>query len=485
MSDTLKIGKKSIDNIWSLFEGVEVMLNPITDYLSTYYEELEPVEFYRLVFGTGELQEQGIYGDGKFNAIAVEVTNTLKKNGKPVVKRHTITDDLLKIDELCERDNFCLMSPISYVGKERNSDNARVLYALAIDLDGIKIKNDTPVGLYDLIHQMKEVERLPVPSVIVSSGTGIHLYYIFNEPINLYPNVVKQLQKYKRELTRLLWHGYITNLEDNVQYESLFQGFRVVGTITKKGERAKAYLVGEKVTMDYMNSFVDEKFRTGELVYKSKLSLAEAKKKYPSWYQNRVIEKQKKGTWTCNRAVYEWWKNRIHNEAKTGHRYFCMMMLSVYARKCGISREELESDAFEIMEQFDRLTTDLNNRFNERDVLDALQAFDDRFMTFPISSISYLTDIKIEKNKRNGRKQKEHLRDKYFIDENGRNIRNQCKLHRDARLEDMRENGEILGRPSKKDVVQEWKKFNPNKRKIDCYRETGIDPKTIRKWWNE
>ena len=49
----------------------------------------------------------------------------------------TITDDLDVIGDMAGTDDFCLMSPISYAGKSRKSSNARFMYALAIDLDGI------------------------------------------------------------------------------------------------------------------------------------------------------------------------------------------------------------------------------------------------------------------------------------------------------------------------------------------------------------
>ena len=356
------------------------------------------------------MQEKGIYEKGKYNAIAVEVTKEKKENGKDKVLRHTITDDLNKINEIISRDNFCLMSPISYIGKERNSDNARILYALAIDLDGVIIKEgNDPFGLRTLIHQIENINRIPMPTYIVSSGTGLHLYYVFEKPIMLFKNVVKQLQKYKRELTRIIWQDYITKLSDNVQYESLFQGFRVVGTITKKGERARAFKTGEYVTMEYMNKFVDKEFKTDDFAYKSNLTLAQAKEKYPKWYEERIIQKKPRGTWTVNRAVYDWWKNRILREAKTGHRYYCLMMLAVYARKAAIDRDELEKDAFNIMSIFDKLPASDDNPFDEKDVIDALQAYEDRYITYPINSISYLTDIHIEKNKRNYRKQKDHI----------------------------------------------------------------------------
>ena len=447
------------------------MENILTKYLYTYYDELEPKEFYREIFREGELQEKGVYDKGKYNGIIVEVTKDKLHDGRNKILRHTLTDDLDKIDEVVERDNFCLMSPISYIGKKRNSDNARALYALTIDLDGVIIKNgDDPTGLKTLFHQIENIERIPMPTYIVSSGTGLHLYYVFEKPIMLFPNVVKQLQIYKRELTRIVWQGYITKLEDNVQYESLFQGFRVVGTITKKGERARAFETGKRVTMEYMNEFVRDEFKTDDFVYKSNLTLEQAKEKYPNWYEKRIVNKQAKGTWICKRALYDWWKDRIENEAKTGHRYYCMMMLAVYARKSGIDREELEKDAFIFMKKFDKLPSSEDNPFTEKDVIDALQAYDDRYMTYPINSISYLTDIHIEKNRRNYRKQDVHLMGARAIQEindkvNGTNWR------------------EGNGRPSKEQIVKEYRKNNPNAKKSQCIRDTGLDKKTVYKWW--
>lgn len=447
-------------------------MNLLTEYLLHHYYEVRPIDFYRDIFPSGELQEKGIYEKGKYNAIAVEVTKEKKENGKDKVLRHTITDDLNKINEIISRDNFCLMSPISYIGKERNSDNARILYALAIDLDGVIIKEgNDPFGLRTLIHQIENINRIPMPTYIVSSGTGLHLYYVFEKPIMLFKNVVKQLQKYKRELTRIIWQDYITKLSDNVQYESLFQGFRVVGTITKKGERARAFKTGEHVTMEYMNKFVDKEFKTDDFAYKSNLTLAQAKEKYPKWYEERIIQKKPRGTWTVNRAVYDWWKNRILREAKTGHRYYCLMMLAVYARKAAIDRDELEKDAFNIMSIFDKLPASDDNPFDEKDVIDALQAYEDRYITYPINSISYLTDIHIEKNKRNYRKQKDHII-----------LMNTIKSLKKQLGEEMKE-GRPEGSGTKEQIVKTYREKNPTARKSDCIRDTGLSKMTVYKWW--
>lgn len=38
-------------------------------------------------------------------------------------------------------------------------------------------------------------------------------------------NIVEQLKAFKHELTRKKWNGFVTWLEDNVQYESVFKEF--------------------------------------------------------------------------------------------------------------------------------------------------------------------------------------------------------------------------------------------------------------------
>ena len=103
-----------------------------------------------------------------------------------------------------------------------------------------------------------------------------------------------------------------------VQYESLFQGFRVVGTITKTGGRCRAFKVGRKVTVEYLNKFVPEEYRATDFVYKSDLRLAEAKKKYPEWYQRRIVEGRPKETWVCKKDLYDWWIRKLSDGAEQG-----------------------------------------------------------------------------------------------------------------------------------------------------------------------
>ena len=439
----------------------------INGFLENLYEEVSYEEFYRELFPVGSFEEKGIYEDGKYNGIAVSIGE-----GKKKVKRYIITDDLEKIEELVEGDDFCLMSPISYAGKSRKSENARFLYAMAIDVDGINGEK----GMRFFLHQIEGVSEnplfignLPRPTFLVSSGTGIHIYYVFEKPIALFPSSVKPLEMLKRRLTWQAWtQGAIDKYHrEHVQYESLFQGFRMVGTITKVGTRVRAFRVGEKVDIDYLNSFVPAEYAVSasSLGYKSKLSLAEAKQKYPEWYEKRVVRKQRKGAWQCKRAVYDWWKRRVL-EVEQGHRYWGLMTLATYAVKCGIEYRELEKDAFELQPILEAK----GDPFTADDVVHALEAFNDSYVTYPIDTIVERTGLKIQKNKRNGRKQAVHVK----IMSSTRDI-----LYPDGEWKNKN------GAPIKKDQVRAWRENHPGGTKAECIKETGLSKPTVYKWWRE
>ena len=435
----------------------------ISDYMYQFFEEVTPYEFYRDVFPIGELEERGKQEQGKYNGVAVELLPREKDNNAQKIKRYIVTDDLYILDKLLESNNFIIISPISYKGKNRKAESARFIYGLAIDLDGV----ETVQNITDLFYQMQN-DILPTPTYAVTSGHGLHLYYLFETPLPAFENIKKGLHTLKTALIRRIWNRYVTVLSDKPQYQSIFQGFRLVGGVTKDGRRTKAYRIGEKITVEYLNNYVAEEKQLKEFSYKSKLTLPEAKKKYPEWYEKRIEQGQEKNIWVCKRDLYDWWKRRLLIEATEGHRYFAMMCLAIYAKKSGVSYEELEKDAFELVPRFDLLTTDEKNHFTDYDCIKALEMYNDSYFTFPIDEIVKLTLIPIEKNKRNCRKQKQHL-----------------KLARGIR-QLKGEMGEIVsggGRPTAEKTVKQWQQKHPEGKKADCIRETGLSKKTVYKWW--
>ena len=381
------------------------------------------------------------------------------------------------------------MSPISYVGLSRSADNSRFLYAFAVDLDRLKIRDENPIGLQALWNNhIVNMDRIPKPTFIVSSGTGLHLYYVLTDPVAMFKDTSKDLQKLKRDLTSLIWHDSIVDIESvkDIQQEGIYQGFRVPGTITKKGDRARAFRTGEKISIGELLRYTEgfrksrERIEEKQFVKKKDLTLEKAEKLYPDWYQRRIIDKKPKGTWHVSRNVYDWWKEEIRKGAVVGHRYYCLMMLSIYAQKCSmydpkhnpnpVTEEELRKDAFELLDHMESLTNNEENHFTTADVLDSLEAFHEKWITYPRNSVEFKSGIRIEANKRNGQKQKDHLEEARAI----RDIRSKRRGEKwDAHN----------GRKPKKDVVEEWILNHPDGKKSECIKETGLSKPTVYKYW--
>lgn len=442
--------------------------------LSAIYKEVAPKYFYRQIF-QHHLDKKGSFTKGKYVGIACEITKE-KKGKKTVVKRHTITDDLDTIDDLLKSENFIIISPISYIGKSRKTENATRMYAFAIEIDDLRVSDDgRPVGLNDLLHHF-DIELLPTPNYIICSGNGVHLYYVFEQPLILFDNVKKSLDAFKKALTPYFWNQYVTKdyKIENIQFESPFQGFRMAGGVTKKGDRTRIFEIStHPIAIEELNRYAvkyGKKECQIDIAYESELTLAEAKEAYPEWYERRIVNKQKKGTWECKRDLYDWWKRRITEGASVGHRYYCLLMLSIYAIKCGrnVSEEELIEDAYSFLDKFDEMSENEINRFTDEDVMDALQGYYDKdLVTYPINSIVYRSGIPIEKNKRNFRKQAIHI--KYMNNQRAFKV----------------EMGECTngGRPDKRQIVQSWRLEHPGGRKIECERDTGLSRHTVLKWW--
>lgn len=363
-----------------------------------FFKRTAAANFYRDIFPFGSFQEEqgeDYKADGKGNGFLVYKTDDDKMHTRLVF------DDLYEILNSLKLDT-CFMSPISYFGRNRTSANARELFALVFDIDNVGEKElDHLFGWYF------EREVRPVPTYIVVSGNGIHLYYVFENPIPLYPNIQKQLKKLKYELTEKLWNKDTSKLEQK-QFQGINQGFRLVGSGTKQGGTVVAFQVGKKITLEYLSQFVSDENKITDTFYHSKLTLEQAKKKYPEWYHQRIELGRTKKNWTCKRALYDWWKNQVQ-KVEVHHRYFYVMCLSCYAIKCGISEEELTKDAYSFLQYLNDKGRHENNPFTESDLKSALEMFQECYRTFPRADIEKISGIEIPKNKRNRRTQSAHL----------------------------------------------------------------------------
>ena len=87
--------------------------------------------------------------------------------------------------------------------------------------------------------------------------------------------------------------------------------------------------------------------------------------------------------------------------------------------------------------------------------------------------------------KRNERNRKEHLHAIQWENEKGRPVINVCKQNREMALGFMRENGDILGAPTKQQMVTAYRNDHPEASVTEVARELGISRTTVYKWWSK
>lgn len=454
------------------------------------------IDFYDDLFGSTleEHRDPGDYRTGDYGAIVIEQVplgffskNTKITNKKSMTKksknkkddffcrRITVTQGNFELYDLIDSsNNTCIISPISYAGKNRTNKNARYCYAMVIEIDNIQPKN----GITELFYSWERKKLpMPKPTYIVCSGTGLHLYYFFTQPLPMIKPVFNRLADIKNYFTTLFWNKYITTSykSGEIQYESVSQPFRCVGTVAKNRRAyAMAFKVGEKIPVEYFNAFLPRNKQFKD-IHISDLPLEKAKDLYPIWYQNRIIDGKEPGHWTRNQGIYYNWIEKIKDGAVVGRRYNCLENLCSLAVQCNIPLEQVKKDCTEIAEFFEELTESDDNHFTDYDVRCALKTYykaDQSAYTRRIDIISKKTGIELTPNKRNGRKQATHL-----------------KIARSTLAIMNEDNGQALqGRPKgcskQRRIVMDWRANHPEGKKADCIRDTGLSKPTVYRWWD-
>lgn len=385
------------------------------------------------------------------------------KNGTAKGHYRIMFDDTFEetLKELQEAD-FSILNGIAYFGRKNVQEHASKMYAMIFDLDGVTDKT-----LNAFLNGAYEVDAYPIPNYIALSGHGIHLYYIFEYGIPLYPNIKMQLKAFKYAMIERLWNSY-TSTDKKKQFQGINQGFRVIGGKTKiEGVRVRAFRINEHpFNLEQLNQYIPKESRVDEskLYKESKMSLAEAKKKFPRWYEDKVVNKQPRRYWTCKRDLYDWWIEKIKEGATFHHRYFSIMCLAIYGAKCGIDFKEVKANAFELIPFLNEINP--NEPFTKSDCLSALECYDTRYCTFPIDDIVKISGIAIEKNKRNGRKQVLHLR--------------LARSNKDI----LKEAGEMKteGRPAKEQLVIDYLMEHPNDNVSCIANALGVSRTTVYKY---
>lgn len=509
--------------IWSFNDGV------FGDYIHVDMEK-----YFHLLFerqGQVRLQEQGKehYNDGHYNAI-------IRKIAKGSRESHLywiVTDTLDGIHQYSNA-KFAIVSPVTYIGKTRNifgrkeeSDgsesadknsfgNARYLFAMTVDLDDVSVQNMKYLQ-FEIDHG-----RYAEPTMIVTTGSGLHLYYCFEKPIRITMSNMGLLNRLKCTLTRSLWDYGMTTRKQAIEIHDINQGYRFPGTQTKTGRIVSCYTRHYDEPLFYtpssLNEFIKYKYKNRPDLFGEDVPLSDSSTLYLDGKRGLNSKEQKElekdvrlpAHWSKNtarqmfgdewfeavkengsvdwqkypEALYQYWHDRLFNggEVHVGHRYWCIWVLSAWAWNCKIPYSRLQADAYALMERFTAIPDDKgqNVPFTVRDCNAAMSIYREhkqRGEWKPIRlsrrKIVQITGLALVANKRNFRSRAEHIR----------LMNGKLKYLHDETLGG--DGIETRGRLPKDYLVRQWRDKHPGvENKSLCAKELGISRHTVIRWWD-
>jgi hypothetical protein len=425
------------------------------NYLLSEFREVKSFDFYRYIFPVGTFEKKGHLEDKKPNTIGIKISK--KQRPQSVI----IFDELDEVKKY-QNDPFFIMSPIEYLGRNKTAKNAQKLYGLTFDLDDVSLENlINLINFFDESIKSEKFARgyIPRPTFLVNSGTGFHLYYILDKPIRLNYTNSESFKTMKEILTKRIWN-YKTSSNNVIQYQGITQGFRMVGSLSKlgKGYPVKAFKTGDKVSIDYLQKW------TNHIPDPPKFTHTSKPRKQKS-INNKTASKK-----LHLEKFYDWWLGHVSNTGyvNVGHRYNCIMTLAIVAKKANIPFEVLEKDAYSLFDMYEKKTEKPDNHFTKQDIKDGLKAYKkDESKKFTRKFIAVKSAIEIKPNKRNYRKQKDHLK------------RARAVQKVDYPNCEWRNNN---GRPTKEKIYQEYINNNPNATYRQIQKDTGLSQNTIAKY---
>lgn len=428
-------------------EYIEEQFNEKNNLLAKYGVAVSAKEMY-----------QDIFGDLNIVAPVVIIDDEDTDENNNAKTKHILPMPISNAVEMAAERNDMLLGGSTYFNNWIGKKSAKDVYTFIIDMDNVysgplsmALEKDwyTASGKY-----------LPKPTYIVNSGTGLHLYFVLTEPIPNYKRQTAIIDK----LYRTLATEQTTNRVYLVKQVQWFgQDFRMAGGQNKYGWTNSAYKYGEKWDVDELAKALGLK----DLHFI----------RYGEKRTNKPVSKQKKAFkrkgWHTNRAWYDKALKSCYDKTKEGNRYMSMCALSVIAFKCDVSKAELERNLNELIPQYNKNATRL---IRPREIRSALKMYNDKAWLTPREILENWQgwEYKPEIRRRKG---KDRLKRDDHLEE--------ARMIRDLRMKRQgRKWTDGNGAKNKKEIVLRWRKFNPEGKKIDCERETGLSRPTVLKWWN-
>ena len=421
--------------------------------------------------------------------------------------------------------DFAITNLLAYYGGKNKTMRSGVCYGLILDLDGID-----KTRLQTLLQASIFVDDIyPLPNAIALSGTGLHFYYLLEQPVNLTRKLREWLKWLKYNLIYTLWNSY-TSIS-TPQFSSINQGFRLIGGPTKvKGLQVKVYEVntnkwslftGNQNLSAFISPQTEELVKThmqkpelpeiapleDDVFGRKRVTYEEAKELWPEWWE-RIDRAKREGrevqppSFKVSMNFYTHWLKLVSAGASVGNRYYRIYTLSCVAAKCQLPFDELKKDADKLQVRFNLIGAP-TFPFTESDEEAGLKGYyDPRATRYTYRQLCLWTHVPYNPKP----KKPTPFKDAYYAQKELEALRNGEEYEKEkfTRSEAIKlfakEKGELIlrkkrannpnffansGRKSAKATVEGYLRENPYRSVKACSKAFNLTPKTVRKYYVE
>ena len=369
--------------------------------------------------------------------------------------KHVVQMSVAEAVEQAEHRNDMLLGGSVYFKSFISKATAKEIRAFIVDMDNVYA--GTLLAALRVEWRTANGQAIPMPTYIVNSGTGLHLYYILDTPLPCLRRNAETIDQLYRRLAVLNTTKRVYLVR---QVQWFGQDFRIAGGLNKYDWKNSIFLIGDRWSAVAL----------GKAVGLQNVTFAQygdppPKKPPRATPKGRVTARE---GWRTNRAFYDYTLRTCREKTKEGNRYMSMCALTVIAWKCNVPVDEVERDLLSLIPDYNKNAT---RKIKPREVKSALKMYNEKAMLTQRERLQDWIGWEYKPIKRNGRTREKHLQGARAI--------------RDINNENWRqENGRPKGSGTALERVKAWRIANPDGRKIDCERETGMSRHTVLKWWN-
>lgn len=394
-------------------------------------------------------------------------------------------DDLL--DYMQNRDDV-YVAPCTFINGCYRTDTCMNVHAFVIDIDEVKasvinqiLNNGTLGGI------------IPMPTIITNSGNGLHFYYVLERKVPFFKKQREEIHKIYRKLYSIVKN----NIAAKADWHSIIQPFRLPGALTRLGFIATAYQFYEKWAIEDLARAVgfDGIFDAFEWDFSERVIISQKIYKKQLKHRQQLYEngqgqktapqkrKLKNKPQKDLKKFYTYSLKRVYEKTEEGNRYRSLVALAMIGHKAKIPKEILQKDFEELVKHFNKI----GSIFHQKEIKKALRAYNSKADKTRSEVLEEYFGWEFERwrakakaNAANPNKPKFNLHEHL---EEARAIRDIRQKRQGKKWTD--NNGRPKGSHSAKETVWKWRKNNPEGKKMDCHRTTGLSRPTIDKWWNE